>query len=101
MGERATGQFFFSSSLPVFIGHFPGDPIVPGVHQIAALIVLARLAWNTPSLQLVGITRAKWLTPIAPDVALIAEVTRTGVDSFSGNLMCDNRRCATCLITLR
>ena len=73
---------------------------MPGVHQIAALIVLARLAWNTAILQLVGITDAKWLTPIAPEVALVAEVTRTGVDRFSRNLMCDNRRCATCLITL-
>jgi 3-hydroxyacyl-[acyl-carrier-protein] dehydratase len=40
-GERATATKTFAASEPMFRGHFPGDPIVPGVILTEALAQLA------------------------------------------------------------
>ena len=97
--DQATGQFLFPSSLPVFVGHFPGDPLLPGVYQIAAMLVLARAAWATPAMGLSAITRAKWLAPVAPDTPLSVCVTRQPGWVFSGVITTADRRCATCQFT--
>ena len=36
-GGKVTAHFTFLPSDPVFKGHFPGEPVVPGVLQIEAL----------------------------------------------------------------
>lgn len=43
-GETARGVKTFSSGDPMFAGHFPGDPIVPGVILTEALAQLAGIA---------------------------------------------------------
>ena len=46
-GEEAEAAFFVDPGLPVFQGHFPGEPVFPGVYlaeaaaQAAALALLA------------------------------------------------------------
>lgn len=54
---------------PAFAGHFPGQPITPGVVLLdLALTALARLTGR----QLAGsqLSQAKFLSPVAPDTAL-------------------------------
>jgi 3-hydroxyacyl-[acyl-carrier-protein] dehydratase len=65
-----------------FSGHFPGDPIVPGVLLIEAMAQAARLAliWRLDSLSfgnLVGISRARFNKIIRPSatVRFLARVT--------------------------
>ena len=43
-GEEAHGEMTFSPDDPIFLGHFPGNPIVPGVILTEALAQLAGIA---------------------------------------------------------
>ena len=43
-GEAACGEKTFSADDPIFTGHFPGNPIVPGVILTEALAQLAGIA---------------------------------------------------------
>jgi 3-hydroxyacyl-[acyl-carrier-protein] dehydratase len=72
---KAHATATFSATLPVFAGHFPGNPLVPGVHHVALIAHLARLALSLPELRITGIERCKWLRPLLPDQALTVEVT--------------------------
>lgn len=68
---RATAVF--PAILPVFDGHFPGNPLVPGVHQVALIAQLARHALGQPELVITAIERCKWLRPLLPGQALTVE----------------------------
>ncbi|GDY11363.1 hypothetical protein LBMAG53_02400 [Planctomycetota bacterium] len=64
------GRFVFGRDLPVFIGHFPGNPLVPGVHQLAAVAILGRRAISgesaDPPERVLAIPRCKWTAPVRP-----------------------------------
>lgn len=63
--EHITGIFSWPDSLPVFDGHFPNNPIVPGVYQLAAGHVLAERI-QKGSLQLTATKKAKFMNPVIP-----------------------------------
>ncbi|WP_320007316.1 3-hydroxyacyl-ACP dehydratase [Maridesulfovibrio sp.] len=71
--KTATGysrSYIFKESFPGFDGHFPGNPILPGViqtmlGQISALEALAiEYPAENPVLQ--SVTRCKFLRPVKP-----------------------------------
>lgn len=73
-------RFRFSASLPLFAGHFPGDPVLPGVHQIE----MARAALNAAhgiSHRILSIKSAKFTRPVRPDEEVVVRITVTESDS--------------------
>ena len=50
---------------PIYDGHFPGQPVVPGVCLIQMVVEIASQALGQ-SLQLIYLTQAKFLNPIHP-----------------------------------
>ncbi len=86
-----------SISDPILQGHFPGNPIVPGVVQVEAMAQAAALLAQLsgafdPQTQLclfMGIQEAKFRAPLIPGDVLDIEVTalRLGrIGKFSGEI---------------
>jgi 3-hydroxymyristoyl/3-hydroxydecanoyl-(acyl carrier protein) dehydratase len=66
MAETRGKSFVVAAAHPIFAGHFPGRPIVPGVMLLEwVLEEIARLRACAPSA--LRIREAKFFTPLEPD----------------------------------
>jgi 3-hydroxyacyl-[acyl-carrier-protein] dehydratase len=72
-------EFRFGADDPVFAGHFPNRPLLPGVFQLEMARVAAESVLNFP-LSVREISRAKFQRPILPDeiVRLELKLSETG-----------------------
>jgi len=79
-GIRALGYKNITYNEPVFTGHFPGNPLFPGVYMIEAMAQLGgavvlepgEFARKVP--YLAGIDKAKFRRPVVPGDRLMMEV---------------------------
>lgn len=89
-GEAITAQLDVDSELPLFKGHFPGKPVLPGVIIMEALAQAACCCLMTdPAMQgrigfLVGIDKAKFRNQVLPGDTLTLEARIVK----RGKLMC-------------
>jgi len=61
------GIVFVDPSLPVFAGHFPGNPILPGIVQIDWAVTAAQEAFQqTPEARFRGMSQIKFKAPVPP-----------------------------------
>lgn len=71
-GVRASGYKNITATEPIFTGHFPGNPLFPGVYMIEALaqlggcIVLEPGEFSRKTPYLAGIDAAKFRRPVVP-----------------------------------
>ncbi|GAC1504386.1 MAG: 3-hydroxyacyl-ACP dehydratase FabZ [Vulcanimicrobiaceae bacterium] len=80
-GKRAVGYKNVTNNEPVFSGHFPGNPLLPGVYMIEALAQLGgttvlepgEFSRKTP--YLAGIDKAKFRRPVVPGDCLMMETS--------------------------
>ena len=90
-GKRVVGIKNVTYNEPFFQGHFPGNPIMPGVLIIEAMAqvggIMARLSVtqtaqkkNTDSIYFMSMDRVKFRRPVVPGDQLILELValRTG-----------------------
>src|SRR4051812_35520014 len=59
-------EFRFAATDPIFAGHFPGQPLVPGIFQ-TEMTRLAAESTLANTLDIREIVRAKFLRPILPE----------------------------------
>lgn len=64
-----TFEFNFSPDSPVFAGHFPGRPVLPGIFQLEIVRMAAEWAKNR-RLAVDEIARAKFQRPVLPGETL-------------------------------
>lgn len=82
IGKRIAGLKNVTSNEPFFQGHFPGNPIMPGVLIIEALAqvggILALLSTpehlGNPSIFLMGLDKVRFRKPVVPGDQLILEL---------------------------
>lgn len=73
-GERILAEFTPRADFPPFSGHFPGNPILPGIAQIALITEIVNRA-DASGYGLDTVKRVKFLAPALPEKQLSAEVT--------------------------
>ena len=77
-GGAKAFEFRFPASDPVFAGHFPNRPILPGIFQLEMTRMAAE--WSLEArLSIREIAKAKFLRPILPDetVRLVLKLTES------------------------
>ncbi|MPN22489.1 3-hydroxyacyl-[acyl-carrier-protein] dehydratase FabZ [bioreactor metagenome] len=71
-GERITATFYVDPSREIFKGHFPGDPVLPGVYSVECMAQTADiLLLSTPRYAgkiplFLGINNVRFLKKILP-----------------------------------
>ena len=72
-GERALGRKCVSFNEPYFAGHFPGNPVMPGVLIIEALAILGQPEWKGKTAYFVGIDKCRFKQKVHPGDVLMLE----------------------------
>jgi 3-hydroxyacyl-[acyl-carrier-protein] dehydratase len=78
-GKRAVGYKLITANEPFFTGHFPNNPLMPGVLMIEALAQLGGMSILGPgdfmrkTPYLAGINKAKFRRPVVPGDCLMME----------------------------
>ena len=74
-GENGEGPCTFSvpGSFSGYRGHFPGNPILPGIVQLSFIRRLAERRLGLP-LRLAGVRRIKYLRVVTPDMPVILKL---------------------------
>ena len=67
------GEFFFPENHPVFSGHFPAYPLLPGVYLLQSLWYVARPAWAQAPV-LVSVQSARFSSQVRPPCRYTAKV---------------------------
>ena len=79
-GMRALGKKCVSANEPYFQGHFPGNPVMPGVlimealAQVGAVAILSRPEWKGRTAYFAGIDKAKFRKKVLPGDVLMLEI---------------------------
>ena len=96
VGSKVVANFKARADHPIFEGHFPGNPVLPGVVQIEMMaqasifiVKLVHLASAGKGLKvaLLNVTNAKFRTPILPGMEL---VIKTNCTRIRGNIVCND-----------
>ena len=78
-GIEAEGEKTFASDDPMFAGHFPGNPIVPGVILTEALAQVAGIAGSSEKgFLLSAIQSMKFPSPARPEEIISLRADKTG-----------------------
>ena len=80
-GVRALGKKCVSAGEPYFQGHFPGNPVMPGVlimealAQVGAVAMLSLPEWKGRTAYFAGIDKAKFRKKVVPGDVMALEMT--------------------------
>lgn len=78
-GVRALGKKCVSGNEPYFQGHFPGNPVMPGVlilealAQVGAVAILSDPQWKGKTAYFAGIDRVRFRRKVMPGDVLTLE----------------------------
>lgn len=61
---------------PLFAGHFPGQPIVPGIAHLA-LVARALADWRGTEVDILGVSALRLRSPVGPGETLEVQVRET------------------------
>lgn len=81
LGERAMGKKCVSVNEPFFQGHFPENPVMPGVlimealAQVGAVAILSKPEFKGHTAYFAGIDKARFRQKVLPGDVLMLETT--------------------------
>ena len=104
VGTEVVAHFYTRPDMEIFKGHFPGNPVLPGVVQIemiaqASCFVVMKAYANPYEVKmdvaLLGVTEAKFRKPILPDMQLkiktVCRRVRGKIMNYEGEIWCNDQ----------
>ena len=95
--EQNDYTIHFDSSHPIFAGHFPGHPIVPGACLVQMAEELSELYFGFP-IHFMGIRNLKFRQPITPDLK-VTFVIQSSQETINIQLLTSNVNCASFIVS--
>ena len=91
-GKRVVAKKYLDPNLDFFKGHFPNNPVMPGVLTLEAMAQTAIIAYSTARPHIVeknpeyylGSVKAKFKSPVYPKDTLILEAVIFKITDFGG-----------------
>lgn len=89
-GQKVVGLKNVSVNEPFFQGHFPGEPIMPGVlivealAQVGAVALLTRDEFKGKLVLFTGINKFRFREVVRPGDTLLLEISLTGIKNNFG-----------------
>lgn len=74
-GQQIIAQKSVSANEIYFQGHFPNNPVMPGVLLIESMVQAAQLMWDEPDLTLIKVKRGRFREMVKPGMQLTIKVT--------------------------
>jgi len=96
-GVRAVGYKNLTANEPFFQGHFPGNPLMPGVLMIEAMAQLGGCAVLNPGdmhrkiTYLAGVDKVRFRRPVVPGDCLMMTANVTKFRKNIGWVQCESR----------
>ena len=78
---KIRADFTPSADFPPFNGHFPKNPILPGIAHISLITEILNRTYGTVVFVLETVKRVKFLAPALPEKTLSVEVTPSPVEN--------------------
>lgn len=100
---RVRGVFSFSPDFPAFEGHFPGQPVLPAVVQVAAVRLLAARHLDVKLIP-VSLNRSKFKAMVGPNepMTITISLDQSGNDvTISFSITSETKKIATGEIVCR
>lgn len=91
------GVFELEPSFVGFQGHFPEEPVMPGISLVAMVLLAAESVAKTP-LEMVRLKAAKFYSPVRPGdrVTIEGDLDRNGDGwAVTAALQCEDRKVAS------
>lgn len=111
-GESITAEFFVSPEREIFKGHFPGDPVLPGVYsvecmaQAADILLLSMDCYAGKTPLFLGIDHVRFTSKILPGdtiqikAKLVSERPEKAIATCSAEIYDDGKLAASGDVTL-
>ena len=80
-GESIEATFYVSEEMPVFAGHFPGNPVLPGVYQlecaaqVSSLMYVSLPEYKGKLVLYLGVNNARFKKMVKPGDTMNLHVT--------------------------
>lgn len=96
------GTFTLPATHPMFAGHFPGNPIVPGAYLLALVVQRANdwLQAQGAAARVTGVASAKFTRPVRPDEGCAILFGAAAGSGLRFRLQVDDQPCAGGLLAL-
>jgi len=112
IGSQVEGSFFVDPKLEILRGHFPGQPVLPGVVQVEIMAQMCPFIFHHAykelmsqikiNIALLGIEKAKFKKPIYPgmNLKMVSSLLKVrGIfQSYECTIFCDEEKMSTAQI---
>ena len=93
--EKITATKNVTINESFFRGHFPNNPVMPGVLEIESMVEAAKLMWDEPDLILTQVKRGRLREMVKPGMQLTIKVTAKEKYSCQAEVLIAERKACT------